>query len=266
MSGPNIRWDAADYARNSAAQQLWAFELIEKLELSGSESVLDLGCGDGKITAEIARRLPHGRALGVDSSEDMIRLAREAFPSSDHRNLGFQLGDARFLDFEREFDLVFSNAALHWVKDHRPVLIGVVRSLKPGGRILLQMGGRGNGSEVFEVAREMIGTGEWGHWFEGFEFPWAFYDTQEYGRLCAAAGLRVRRIELLPRIMIQKGSEGLAGWIRTTWMPYTKRVPADRREAFVQEASRRYIQRHPTDNQGNVGLLMVRLEVDALKD
>ena len=264
MSEPDVRWDAADYARNSAAQREWARELIEKLALSGNESVLDLGCGDGKITAEIARRVPRGRVVGLDSSEEMIRLSRAAFPSSEHPNLRFQPGDARTLEFEREFDVVFSNATLHWVRDHAPVLAGAARSLTHGGRILFQMGGRGNGSEIFEVAREMTAAKKWCRWFDGFQIPWGFYGSEEYTRWCAAAGLEVRRIELLPRIMTQKGADGLAGWIRTTWMPYTERVPADRREAFVREACERYVRAHPPDDQGNVAVRMVRLEVDAI--
>ena len=266
MNGEGFCWDAAEYARSSAAQQEWARELIEKLGLSGHESVLDLGCGDGKVTAEIARRVPDGRVVGVDSSEDMVRLSRAAFPPSAHPNLRFQPGDARALDFDQEFDVVFSNATLHWVKDHGPVLKGAARSLRPGGRILFQMGGRGNGSEIFDVARQMTAAEEWGRYFAGFQFPWGFYASEEYAAWCAAAGLRVRRIELLPRTMLQKGAEGLAGWIRTTWMPYTERVPAGRREAFVREASERYVQAHPPDAQGNVAVRMVRLEVDAVRD
>ena len=173
MSGAEsgaVRWDAEEYARNSAAQQGWARELIEKLALSGRESVLDLGCGDGKVTAEIARLLTAGRALGVDSSPDMISLARRSFPASRHPNLRFQPGDARTLEFDGEFDVVFSNATLHWVLDHGPVLKGAARSLRPGGRLLFQMGGRGNGAEVFDVARQMT-AGEWGCYFDGFAFP-----------------------------------------------------------------------------------------------
>jgi trans-aconitate 2-methyltransferase len=262
--GGSVRWDAEEYARNSAAQQGWARELIEKLGLSGSESVLDLGCGDGKVTAELARLLTAGRAVGVDSSADMISLARRDFPPSLHPNLQFQPGDARALEFDGEFDIVFSNATLHWVLDHGPVLKGAAKSLRPGGRILFQMGGRGNGAEIFDVARQMT-AGEWGRYFDGFVFPWGFYGPEEYAPWCSAAGLLVRRIELLPRTMLQRGADGLAGWIRTTWMPYTARVPADRREAFVREASERYVRIHPPDAHGNVAVEMVRLEVDAVK-
>ena len=261
-----VRWDAAEYARNSGAQQGWALELIAKLGLAGGESVLDLGCGDGKVTAEIARRVPRGRVTGLDSSPDMIRLAQSAFPPSANPNLGFRLGDARALDFDGIFDVVFSNATLHWVKGHGPVLKGAARSLKPGGTILFQMGGRGNGAEIFDVARRMTADGEWSRWFSEFEFPWGFYGPEEYAPWCADAGLRVRRIELLPRRMLQRGAEGLAGWIRTTWMPYTERVPEDLREAFIREAAERYLEVHPPDLDGNAAVAMVRLEVEAVKD
>jgi trans-aconitate 2-methyltransferase len=265
MSEKGFRWDAEEYARHSAAQQEWALELVEKLDLAGRESVLDLGCGDGKITAEIARRVPGGRVVGVDSSEEMLRLSREAFPLSAHPNLSFQRGDARSLAYDAEFDIVFSNATLHWVKDHGPVLKGAARSLRPGGRILFQMGGRGNGAGVFAVASRMTRSAEWRPYFSGFEFPWGFYGPEEYGPWCADAGLKVSRIELIPRTMRQNGVEGLAGWIRTTWMPYTERVPAEKREEFIREAAETYAAAHLPDPRGNISVQMVRLEVDATR-
>ena len=137
------QWNARDYAAQSSAQQKWAEELIAKLHLSGEERVLDIGCGDGKVTAKIADELPRGSALGVDSSEGMIQYARETFPSGRYANLAFEVADARCLSFAGEFDIVFSNACLHWITGHQPVLESVRRSLKPGGRIFLQMGGTG---------------------------------------------------------------------------------------------------------------------------
>ncbi|MFI5368535.1 MAG: class I SAM-dependent methyltransferase, partial [Spirochaetia bacterium] len=120
-----VRWDAEEYARNSSAQLGWARELIAKLDLEGHEHVLDIGCGDGKVSAELARHVPRGKVVGVDSSEDMIQLARAAFFPAAQGSLSFMLRDARDLGFEEEFDVVFSNATLHWVKDHRAVLRSV---------------------------------------------------------------------------------------------------------------------------------------------
>ena len=132
--------------------------------------------------------------------------------------------------------------------------------------MLFQMGGRGNGAEIFVVAREMTRSAPWKSFFTDFDFPWGFYGPEEYAPWCAEAGLRVRRIELLPRVMAQKGGEGLAGWIRTTWMPYTERVPAEKREAFIREACNRYGATHPPDAKGTMMVGMVRLEVEAVKE
>jgi trans-aconitate 2-methyltransferase len=142
-------WNAEDYAKHSSPQYQWAKELIPKLKLSGNERLLDIGCGDGKITAVLAKSLPQGRIIGVDNSEDMINLARANFPSSTYPNLSFQVMDARVLSFECYFDRVFSNAALHWVIDHRPILRGVQRSLRNGGRLLFQMGGKATPKAYF---------------------------------------------------------------------------------------------------------------------
>lgn len=259
------RWDAEQYARNSSAQFQWALELIGRLGLNGDERVLDIGCGDGKVTAELARRTPHGDVVGVDNSTDMIEKARAAFPPSAVPHLSFRVMDARDLSFDREFDVAFSNAALHWIKGHHDLLRGVARSLRPGGRLLFQMGGQGNGEEIFAVAREVVRESPWRSYFQGLEFPWGFYGPEEYARWLRDAGLAVRRVELIPRDMRQKGRDGLLGWVRTTWMPYTERLPNELREQFLAAAADRYLAAYPLTPQGEAVVRMVRLEVEAAK-
>ncbi|MCC6446044.1 MAG: class I SAM-dependent methyltransferase, partial [Armatimonadetes bacterium] len=164
-------WNAEDYHRSSSEQQRWAREMIARLRLSGGESVLDIGCGDGKVTAEIARQLPGGFALGIDNSEEMIRFARRSFPPESCPNLAFERADASALAYDRRFDPVVSFACLHWMKDHRPVLAGIARSLKPDGRFLLQFGGKGNAAQMVEVVHRAIAAPEWRSFFEGMAFP-----------------------------------------------------------------------------------------------
>ncbi len=132
-----------------------------------------------------------------------------------------------------------------------------------GGKILFQMGGRGNGEEIFEVASEMTAEEAWRGFFRGFEFPWGFYGPNDYRPWCAEAGIKVTRVELVAKDMIQKGAEGLAGWVRTTWMPFTSRLPEGRREEFISDVVRRYLSRHPLDSLGNATVRMVRLELEA---
>lgn len=260
------QWNADDYHRHSAAQQSWARELIAKLDLGGDEHVLDVGCGDGKVTAELAAHLPGGVLVGVDSSREMIDFARRAFPPERHPRLRFELMDARELRFEAEFDVVFSNATLHWVVDHRPVLDGIARALVSGGRALLQMAGRGNAAAVVETMDRVIAEPEWRPHFEGFTFPYGFHDPGKYRAWLEAAGLRALRVELFAKDMAQPGREGLAGWIRTTWLPYLERVPEERREALIEAVVSRYVADHPPDAEGRVHVAMARLEVEALKD
>lgn len=257
------QWDARDYAANSSGQLRWARELLGKLRLSDSERVLDLGCGDGKVTAEIASLLPNGEAVGLDSSRDMVLFARRRFEGV--RNLSFVLGDASALVFDGEFDVVFSNAALHWVLDHGPVLRGISRALRPGGRALLQMGGRGNAAAFLEILEEMMAEERWRPHFKGFPFPYGFWSPAEYSAWLQGTDLEPQRLELLARDLVAEGLEGLKGWIRTGWLPYTSRLPAGRDSEFVEEAARRYVARRPADADGLVRVPMVRLEAELLK-
>lgn len=258
-------WNAADYAVHSSAQQAWARELIAKLGLEGHETVLDLGCGDGKVTAEIACQLADGTVLGVDSSTDMIELARKECMQKQHPNLSFKLGDARRLGFKEEFDVVFSNAALHWVKDHEPVLSGLYKSLRQNGRVLLQMGGKGNAAAMLTTLQTLMARKDWAQYFSDFAFPYGFYEPEQYREWLGHAGFKPIRVELIPKDMVYKEIEGLAGWIRTTWLPYTSRIPTNLRNEFISQLIEEYIEGYPLDSGGRVHLAMVRLEVEAVK-
>lgn len=258
-------WNADDYSQHSNGQRKWALELVDKLELAGTENILDLGCGDGKVTAGIAAAATGGSVVGVDNSSSMIELASERFSADKFTNLSFEVMDAVDLSFEERFDIVFSNATLHWVKDHGPVIEGLFRSLKPGGRILLQMGGEGNAAEMLSTMDEILTSAEWKGYFSDFEFPYGFYGIADYKKMLERAGFSVNRVELIPKDMVHAGKSGLGGWIRTTWLPYTERIPETKRERFVNAVSIAYLHRIPLDSSGRAHVAMVRIEVDAIK-
>jgi trans-aconitate 2-methyltransferase len=259
---PAYQWNAADYAQASTVQQLWARELIAKLHLQGHERVLDIGCGDGKVTAEIAAGLERGAVVGIDNSAAMIMLAEASYPRATWANLSFQKADAADLPFAAEFDLVFSNATLHWVLDHAPVLRGIGRSLRPGGMVLLQMGGRGNALGVIAAVEQVCANPAWRSYFEGMRFPYGFYGPEEYRGWLAQAGLTTRRVELIPKDMRYANRAGLEGWFRTTWLPYTQRVPEALRPAFIDQVMAAYLEKNPPDAGGEVHVQMTRLEVE----
>ncbi len=262
---PTFRWNATDYHRSSSAQQQWASELIKKLALTRTERVLDIGCGDGKITAELSQRLQNGSVVGVDSSPDMIGFARTHFPQSDYPNLSFEVRDARTLTFDEEFDIVFSNAALHWVTDHRPVLGGIQRALIPKGKMLIQMGGKGNAEQVFMALEVVLQNPRWGRYFEEFTFPYGFFGNEEYRSWVRAAGLDPVRSEIIPKIMVHDTRTDFAGWIRTTWLPYLEQVPEPLHQDFIEDLIDHYLLLYPADTQGRIYVGMIRLEVEARK-
>lgn len=258
------QWNAADYSQNNSAQFQWAMELMAKLKPAPGEHILDLGCGDGKATAAMASLEPRASFLGVDNSEAMIALAKNVHMTGPGRNYSFMLADARELPFENSFDAIFSNAALHWVKDHRPVLKGIAKALKPGGRLLLQMGGRGNAAEILEAAGRLIAAPRWRGYFKGFSFPYGFHGPEEYRFWLGEAGLTPRRVELFPKTMTHT-REGLAGWIRTTWLPYLERLPQDLSTEFIEEVIAAFSLEKPPVGGNDYRVEMVRLEVEALK-
>ncbi len=265
MKKNKYNWNADDYAKHSSAQLNWARELIQKLALNGSESVLDVGCGDGKITAELARMLPHGLVQGIDNSKEMIQLAKESFPSQKFSNLDFAIMDALNIQYNDQFDLVFSNAALHWIQGHQPVLTGISNALKPGGRYLLQMGGSGNAAEILTVVNQIISNPEWLPYFQEFTFPYGFYTPEDYEKWIINTRLKPVRTELLPKDMVYDSDEKLKGWFRTTWLPYIEKVPMDLKEQFIDEIINTFLLNNPPDASGNIRIKMVRLETQGFK-
>lgn len=257
-------WDPQDNCHaTSPDQQKWGFELLDKASLFGNEKVLDIGCGDGTITAEIARRVPNGSVLGIDKSEDRIRFAKDHFPAEKFPNLAFEVGDIRDLSFDGTFDVIFSNAVLHWIRDHGPLLERIKRSLKRGGRMLAQMGGKGNAAGILKVVEDIIAGKRWRRYFAHFSVPYTFCDVSEYQEWLKAAGFTARRIEAVPKTMLHTGKEGLSLWIRTTWLPYTRRVPEELRAPFIATIAEEYLKQQRLGNDDIIPVAMMRIELEA---
>ncbi|MGO9587522.1 MAG: class I SAM-dependent methyltransferase [Limisphaerales bacterium] len=278
-------------------QQSWARELIAQLQLRGNEHILDVGCGDGKVTAEIAWAVPRGSVTGVDASPQMIEFARKTFPPGTIPNLEFQICDARIISFAvvfpgalasrrrvpcvpagrrrpqihgegaepAPFDIVFSNAALHWVDDHGAFLRGAASVLRPGGRLVVSCGGKGNAHDVFVALRPEMRLKRWRGFFRRLEKPYFLYSPADYEKWLPRFGFKSCGIKLSPKDAVYDGRDRFAAWLRTTWLPYTQRVPEDLRDEFVAAITDRYVARHPLDDAGRVHVRMVRLEIDAVK-
>lgn len=262
----NFKWNPDEYASSSSAQLKWAKELMVKFNLKGNENILDIGCGDGKITAEISRHNSNGRVVGIDSSKEMIDYALSKYPKFVFPNLKFYNMDARSFVLEEKFDLVFSNATLHWLSDHLSVLNCISSVMKQNGRLIISCGGKGNADEAIKIVNQLMKTNRWKKYFKDFVFGYYFYGPEEYPQWLEQAGLKKIRVELIPKDMIHKGKDGLMGWIRTTWLPYTHKIPENLREEFISEIAEEYIRQYPIDKNGKLHVAMVRLEVEAVKE
>jgi trans-aconitate 2-methyltransferase len=259
------KWNPEDYAKNSDAQLKWARSLTKDLNLAEYQTILDVGCGDGKISADFAASLPQSHIVGVDSSPEMIAYAAEKYPQSHYPNLTFACVDARSLDFNQEFDLVFSNATLHWVKEHQAFLQGANKALKERGRLIISCGGKGNAADILATFAELTVRDLWQPYFTYFDNPYFFYGLEDYQTWLQQSGFAVKRLELVPKDMTHQGKAGLAGWIRTTWMPFTKCVPETQRDEFITQFVELYLGRKPLDGRRLSHVSMARLEVDADK-
>jgi trans-aconitate methyltransferase len=255
------QWNAKDYSKNASAQFGWGMELLDTITLNGDEAVLDIGCGDGKITKVIADSVPAGRVIGMDSSEDMIALAQETY-QHEKPTLDFTHGDASNLPYRNDFDLVFSNACLHWIKDHRPVLKGIADALRPGGRALLQMGGKGNVQTVQAMVRTVCERDHWKSYFEGFVSPHYFHGDDDYAVWLTEAGLSASRLLLIPKDMVHTPEE-FEGWFRSTWPAHIQCVPEPDQPAFIKECMEQYRETNPLQEDGCFHTPVVRLEVYA---
>jgi trans-aconitate 2-methyltransferase len=171
MAAETRDWDAATYDRISDVQQGWARNVLERLALRGDETVLDAGCGSGKVTAMLLERLPQGDVIGVDAAPSMIREAEEALGGPRARFIASDLLD---LDLDQEADAVFSNAVFHWVPDHRRLFARLFAALRPGGRLVAQCGGRGNVARFLEAADRVLEREPFREHFEGWVRPWRF--------------------------------------------------------------------------------------------
>jgi trans-aconitate methyltransferase len=221
-------WNASQYDRAGAFVPKLAADLLELLAPKPGERVLDLGCGTGDLTAQIAARGAH--VSGLDASSEMISEAQRKHPS-----LRFNLADGQELTFECEFDAVFSNAALHWMPRADAVAEGVARALRSGGRFVAELGGARCVQTVRDAVRdELLERGLQGHGSPAWFFP----SVPQYARILEQAGLFVHSALWFERPTRLEGRGGLATWLELFCLPLLQAL-GDRRAEVVAGAERR---------------------------
>jgi trans-aconitate methyltransferase len=245
---PNQTWDAERYARNARFVSDLGMPVVELLAPKPGERILDLGCGDGVLTKKLVEM--GCEVVGVDGSASQIEAARRL-------GLDARVIDAHRLEFDSEFDAVFSNAALHWMRQPDAVIAGVCHALKPGGRFVAECGGHGCIAKIesaLKAALERRGL-------DGAAAnPWYFPTTEDYRDGLESRGFKVDYIALIPRPTPLPGD--ISDWLETFCESFLSLLPASERAGYIEEV-REVLRPELCDSHGRWTADYVRLRFAA---
>jgi trans-aconitate methyltransferase len=228
------KWNAALYDEKHSFVWKQGSRLVELLAPKSGESVLDIGCGTGHLTAQIAAS--GAKVTGIDASAEMIERAREAYPA-----IRFEVADARQLEFTSEFDAVFSNATLHWITEPESAVRSISKALHRGGRLVAELGGKGNVAGLVQAV-----TRAWKNLKlpEPIPTPWYYPSIPQYSTLLEKHHLEVTYAVLFDRpTPLEDGERGLRNWLDLFGAPFTKDLFDDQATKLKQEveAEARYV-------------------------
>jgi trans-aconitate 2-methyltransferase len=254
----STEWDARTYERVSDPQVGWAAAVLGRIPLRGDESVLDAGCGTGRVTRMLAERVPRGRVLGVDASRAMVAEAAERLADLAPR-VSVRQGDLLALEVDPPVDLIVSTATFHWVLDHDALFRRLYAALRPGGRLAAQCGGAGNIAATLAAAEEVGRRPPYAAHLDGFRPTWTFAGPEEtVARLDGAGFERARAwLEEAPAPFDDVGAA--AEFLATVVVRHhLERLPPGLGAAFAREVAARR-----ADEGGRVVLDYVRLNLEA---
>jgi trans-aconitate 2-methyltransferase len=223
-------WDAKTYDRLAAPQEEWAREVLSRLPLQGEETVLDAGCGSGRVTRLLAERLPHGRVIGVDGSESMVAEARRSLADLGDR-VEVVHADLLALELSEPVDAVFSNATFHWVPDHELLFRRLRAALKPGGALVAQCGGEGNVAEWREATEAAAALPRFARAFEGWQGPWNFAGPEVTEARLLEAGFAEPRCWLEQKVVRPEDPRDFVAVVGLA--SHHERLPAEQRDPFT---------------------------------
>jgi trans-aconitate 2-methyltransferase len=230
---PQVRtWDGASYDRISGPMEALGRDVLGRLSLAGDETVLDAGCGSGRVTEALLERLPEGRVIALDSSASMIAAARERLGRADGR-LEIRQADLLELELDEDVDAIFSTATFHWIADHDALFARLHAALRPAGRLVAQCGGEGNIELLRGRAAPLLAEDRYAAHFSGWQPPLHYAGPRETENRLLAAGFHssecwLQRAPQRP----QHPREFLATIV---FGPHVQRLPDDLREPFVDD-------------------------------
>jgi trans-aconitate 2-methyltransferase len=226
---PEVRaWDGQSYDRISGPMEALGLEVLGRLQLRGDETVLDAGCGSGRITQALIERLPDGHVIAADASQSMVDAARERLPGADVRQL-----DLLELELDTPLDAILSTATFHWIADHARLFERLHAALRPGGRLVAQCGGEGNIDVLRGHAKEVCAQEPYAAHFESFSPPWNYAGPEETRRRLLAAGFTAAECWLQPA---PKQPDQPREFLSTIVLgPHVQQLPEELREPFMDD-------------------------------
>jgi trans-aconitate 2-methyltransferase len=235
--GSPTEWDASSYHRLSSPQFSWGVQVLERLSLEGGETVMDAGCGTGRLTDGLLERLPRGRVVAVDLSQNMLEAARSHLSKRFGERVEFARADLAELPFDKGFDGVFSTASFHWVPDHPRLFRSLFASLKPGGWLIAQCGGGPNIARLMRRASVLMATEPYAEHFSGWRDTKVFADDVTTAERLRAAGFTNVETSLEPALTVLSGADEFREFLTTVNMhAHLARLPeGPLRRRFVEE-------------------------------
>jgi len=256
-------WDAKKYSTNSCAQGEAATNLLESLHLQGDEHLLDVGCGDGKITASISQKLPRGQVLGIDASPQMINFAKNAFPPALYHNLEFSKKEAESIDYQNRFDIVFSSFALQWVSDCGNFFKRANKSLKKEGLLAITV--PLNISVSLESAITiLLSKPEWKRFFTKFSPGWFFRNPLKYKDEISKSDFKLSHFKSVEQSIIFSSRESFENYV-IQWFTYLQPLPQNLKKQFFKKCIDKYLEKNPPQDTGTVRFVFSRLDIIAHK-
>lgn len=227
-----FEFNGQKYKKASKHQKEWGNNLIAELSLNGNETILDLGCGDGVLTEKLGELVPNGSVLGIDTSIGMLEIAE----AKKNNNLAFIQMDINDIHFRNKFDIIFSNATLHWIKNHTKLLKSVFSALKENGILLWDFAGAGNCSNFFEVIQNKIQDKKYKQYFSGFEWPWYMPTKADYEKVLVASEFSEYGVTEINRDRYFSNADEMIRWIdQPSIVPFISNIPDRIKKEFRED-------------------------------
>jgi trans-aconitate methyltransferase len=260
-------WNGADYQKSNDTQEKWTKSSIDDIQLRGDEAILDLGCGDGRLTKKLALRVPQGVVVGLDASASMIETAKTIVDEPARGKLTFVVGDAMNFSLEQRFDYVVSFTALHWVRDHDKVIERAATHLKPGGRIHLVFPVKwDNFAQMRATYDAVVKSQKYAQFFTSFEGKTHLQSLDDYLPRLVRNGLKLESMTLRPKETAFETREHFYAWLKGWLFAEFSNIPNELHDVFLNDFIDTYrAQPGAVDDAGRAHWFGYLLEVRAVR-